>query len=354
MSIQGKKLWELLEQWAVENAQLHGHSPRTIKKNREQVSRYFRTIGDREHSPQTANWYLQYGQTHGVHPDPGKSKPWSKGTAASEAAFLRAFTSWLHLYQFIPHNFGKQIIKPKNVRAEIPSLSLRKMIEVIEVGNEILPSDRSGVVARKKERKFSLLVIALCALRISEIMSVRGSDLCLDLAEPYMVVTRKGGKRDKVPVGHVDMLSELRQRTKWDFVFMNGYQRVSATDCLSKSFKRGIKILGLDERITPHKVRHATVTETIDNGASPIAVQKVLAHSDLSMTTDTYYQESVHEKQRTQEVFNPLWREQSPPERTLDYIQEQLKKSGVFEDRRFAMSSVRKGKELTIKIQIVG
>ena len=52
------------------------------------------------------------------------------------------------------------------------------------------------------------------------------------------------------------------------------------------------------EVVTTHRLRHTYATRCVDGGMAPQTLQKLLGHTNISVTMDTYYHSSLAEKQK--------------------------------------------------------
>jgi len=138
-------------------------------------------------------------------------------------------------------------------------------------------------------------------IRISEAVAVSLGDL--DLVELLLRVTGKGDKERIVPLGSMasDALvawlepggrerlapAQWRRRGDAEALFLN--QRGGR---LSRQggwlvVKQHAKRVGLDDRLSPHVLRHSCATHMLDHGADIRAVQELLGHASIS-TTQVY------------------------------------------------------------------
>ena len=57
---------------------------------------------------------------------------------------------------------------------------------------------------------------------------------------------------------------------------------------MSKAFKRTLKHAKLPLRFTPHSLRHTFASLMLQQGESPVYVQRQLGHASIQLTVDTY------------------------------------------------------------------
>ena len=136
-------------------------------------------------------------------------------------------------------------------------------------------------------------VLYSCGLRVSELCSLRLSDLFLD--EGFLRVLGKGGKQRLVPVSP-RVLGEIRgwmdERSGIDI-------RPGEEDILFLSHRRGRRLsritvfhnlqaiaarAGLQKHISPHTLRHTFATHLLEGGANLRAIQMMLGHESIRTT----------------------------------------------------------------------
>ncbi len=136
-----------------------------------------------------------------------------------------------------------------------------------------------------------LEVLYATGLRVSELVGLNIASL--NLRQGVVRVVGKGGKERLVPVGQealawvVRFVGEGRaalhgERTRVLFPSQRGRQMARQT--FWHAIKRHALVAGIDQRLSPHGLRHAFATHLLNHGADLRAVQMMLGHSDLSTT----------------------------------------------------------------------
>ena len=135
-----------------------------------------------------------------------------------------------------------------------------------------------------------------CGLRVSELCSLRLSDLYLD--EEFIRVLGKGGKQRLVPVSSraiAELQAYICERATVNICSGN-------EDTLFLSFRRGkplsritvfhivkelVAAAGINKNVSPHTFRHSFATHLLEGGANLRAIQSMLGHESIS-TTEIY------------------------------------------------------------------
>lgn len=122
-------------------------------------------------------------------------------------------------------------------------------------------------------------LLALNGLRISEVTGARSVDLDSDRGHRILRVTRKGGKRQAIPLAPrtAAALDEAAVRSGASLL---PFDRFSATRLIRRLARR----VGIAKRISPHSLRHTFVTLSLDAGVALRDVQSAAGHADPKTT----------------------------------------------------------------------
>ncbi|KAE8765858.1 site-specific tyrosine recombinase XerD [Georgenia thermotolerans] len=155
--------------------------------------------------------------------------------------------------------------------------------------------------------------------RISEAVGLAVDDLSLDADVATVRLFGKGRKERVVPVGHyaVEALEAYLVRARpalarsgrgTPMVFLNTrgnpLSRQSAWAVLQQAAGRA----GLDQRISPHTLRHSFATHLLAGGADVRVVQELLGHASVT-TTQIYTQVTVQTMREVYAAAHPRARD---------------------------------------------
>ncbi|WP_106183042.1 tyrosine recombinase XerC [Candidatus Pandoraea novymonadis] len=205
----------------------------------------------------------------------------------------RGYYAWLGLHGVLSVNPVEGVRAPKH-----PKL-LPKVLSPDQAGALMRFERRTSDNRLRDRAMFELLYSS--GLRLSELTSLdhryvecQGyrSISWLDLDECEVVVTGKGGKRRRVPVGSkaIEALSEwLTLRTTLAaiepyalFLSVRGL-RIGAR-AVQQSLSRHALVAGLPTHVHPHMLRHSFATHVLQSSGDLRAVQEMLGHSSISTT----------------------------------------------------------------------
>lgn len=151
-----------------------------------------------------------------------------------------------------------------------------------------------------------LEVLYSCGLRVSELTSLRISDLFF--GEGYIRVIGKGDKQRLVPISTVardkiQLYLEQRNsaRSGEEVVFLNNRGKQLTRVMVFTILKQAAERAGIDKRISPHTFRHSFATHLLEGGASIRQVQEMLGHESI-LTTEIYtHLDSEHLRKTVEE-----------------------------------------------------
>ena len=130
-------------------------------------------------------------------------------------------------------------------------------------------------------------IVALClfaGLRVSEALSVKGSDLRDEGGHRVLEVTSKGGRRDLVAMSPqaFGLLQDVL-KVNGSGVLLAGLDRFQVRRMVAAIGKEA----GLSRPLTPHDLRHGAATCALEAGEPLHRVQQLLRHAN-PLTTQRY------------------------------------------------------------------
>ena len=135
-----------------------------------------------------------------------------------------------------------------------------------------------------------------CGLRVSELVSLRLSDLFFE--EDFIRVMGKGSKQRLVPIESYtqkqinNYINNQRTQLKIakgheDYVFLNRRGKQLTRAMIFTIVRQVAENIGLQKTISPHTFRHSFATHLLENGANLRAIQMMLGHESIT-TTEIY------------------------------------------------------------------
>lgn len=224
----------------------------------------------------------------------------SPTTASHSYTALSAFYKHLEREGYVNQNVMARVEKPKRRKTLIQTLSAAQVEALLRtcVG-------RGFYAVRDRA---ALLALLDTGLRASELCGLELDDLSLE--EQTMLVLGKGDKERVVPFGasvKSALVSYLNKRgDDAGAVFVNHFgEPLTRYGLRGMVIRRGQEggITGV--RLSPHTLRHTMAVSYLRAGGDVFSLQKLLGHSDLSMTRKyaELSEQDVLEKHRR---FSPM------------------------------------------------
>ncbi|MCK8465878.1 tyrosine-type recombinase/integrase [Microbacterium sp. KSW4-16] len=221
----------------------------------------------------------------------GRDEPVSAGTRRTERGALIAFYTFLH----------DEGLRDDNPATKLPVVRVPKGQPRPFTAEQIDAMLTSGAYTKTRAM---ILLGYYQGFRVSSIARVHGDDI--DRAGMTIGTVVKGGKIRRLPLHEVIAeLSLSMPRHGYWFPARDGsaghIRPSSVTDLITKAkLRAGI----LDEKLTPHSLRHAFGTDLVEQGVDIRVVQELLAHEHLS-TTQIYTAVSERRKQDGIRTLSP-------------------------------------------------
>lgn len=228
----------------------------------------------------------------------------SKRSQSRLISALKSFFGFMEIEGRIQVNPADTIDPPKISRHIPVVLSVE---EIDRIMNSVDLSEPEG-----QRNRAILEVLYSCGLRVSELISLRISDLFFD--ESFIRVTGKGDKQRLVPIGEpakraVQLyLSQTRRayvsKKAEDILFLNRRGGKLSRQMIFLMIKSQCEKAGITKEISPHTFRHSFATHLVENGADLRAVQQMLGHESI-LTTEIYTHIDSRKWQESILIFHP-------------------------------------------------
>ena len=224
---------------------------------------------------------------------PGAARaPASAATLGRKVACLRSFYRHLRREQLIAHDPTAELRGPRKTQRLPRVLSRQEVARLL--------GEPRGTDPRALRDRALLEVLYACGLRVSEVVGLSLSDV--DLEEGMLRARGKGSKERLVPIGRQAVAALraycLRGRPALlgaraeERLFVNHRGSPLTRQGLYKIVQRHARRAGLDERMSPHTLRHSVATHLLAGGCDLRSLQEMLGHADLA-TTQLYTQLSA-------------------------------------------------------------
>lgn len=201
---------------------------------------------------------------------------------------LKSFFSYL-IFEDYRADSPMELIEAPKIGRKLPDT-----LTVADIDNLIAAVDLS---TPEGERNRAILeTLYSCGLRVSELVSLKISDLFFD--EGFIKITGKGNKQRFVPIAsNTQRYIELYRNTvrnqldiakgHEDTLFLNRRGKQLTRAMVFTIIKTLAVKINLQKNISPHTLRHSFATHLLENGADLRSIQMMLGHESIT-TTEVY------------------------------------------------------------------
>ena len=214
--------------------------------------------------------------------------------------FSQAFTLAMNK-GYITRNPMTDVIRPKSIKE-------RKIVRALTIEEQqILTNYLINIPIAEEPYKVAYLIEMYLGLRIGEVLALKSTDIDLHRNLIFVNKTLTRDRNDKVIMGkatktyagirevpiptfirnEIIMQMRLSEKNKDKQLFLdtNGnYVRPTTANDRLRNLLRKIGI----EDISSHSLRHTYGTRCIEAGMRPVALQRLMGHTDISVTLNTY------------------------------------------------------------------
>ena len=224
--------------------------------------------------------------------------------ARSQARIISGLKSFFTYMLFEDYRTDNplELIETPRIGRKLPDT-----LSIVDIDRLIAAIDLSS---NEGERNRAILeTLYGCGLRVSELVSLKISDLFFD--EGFIKIIGKGNKQRFVPIGsytqnYIDIYKNaIRthlniQKGHEDTLFLNRRGRQLTRAMIFTIIKDLAVKIDLNKIISPHTFRHSFATHLLENGADLRSIQLMLGHESIT-TTEIY----VHlDRKHLSEIMN--------------------------------------------------
>ena len=245
--------------------------------------------------PDVALRYLAARARRGSATAPGLAPTSLRRRTAS----IRGFYRFAYGDGLIPSDVAAHLDLPRQPRLLPETLTVDETVRLLEAAGDAPPADREptdidGV--RLRDRTL-LEVLYAAGLRVSEALRLDVDQVGIDSG--FVRVIGKGDRERVVPIGEVALEWVGRYmawpRAAWlaragepdgsgTPLFVTQRGRRLARQQAWGAVKGAAAAAGLDDRVSPHTLRHSFATHLLEGGADLRVVQELLGHASISTT----------------------------------------------------------------------
>jgi integrase/recombinase XerD len=256
---------------------------KTVKAYRIDLSQFMTSL-ENEDEPLSKPRIIQYIQT--LH------QSYKPKTVKRKIACIRAFINYLEFDEQIGTNpinkirleFREPIILPK-------ALPLNVIQKLLHVAHKAVEKQKTPYGISMALRNAAVLELLFATgLRVSELSSIHTKDI--DLKNGFVKVWGKGAKERMLFISNKETLSALQgyktafcdqiQKTGWFFV--NRFGKRLSEQSIRDVVKSYAELASIEERVTPHTLRHSFATLMLEEDVDIRYIQSILGHASIKTT----------------------------------------------------------------------
>lgn len=216
---------------------------------------------------------------------------------------LKSYYSFLLLEGVLSTNPTANLSAPK-IWFSLPNfLTVKEVEQLLEQPDENY--------ARGCRDRAMLELLYATGLRVSELVALKIKDI--NLESGFLICLGKGGKERIVPLGNSasqavrKYLSDARfklWKKESDSLFLTSRGKAFTRQGFWKMLKQYGQQAGLDQKVSPHILRHTFATHLLERGADLRSVQLMLGHSQIT-TTQIYTHVTRRHLRQVYDRFHP-------------------------------------------------
>ena len=278
-------------------------SEHTLKSYKDDFASFNEYLNDRvgtELSPEEITIPVLRGYVTYLH-----ECQYARTTIARRLACMRSFFRYTTREGLTPTNPAKALRTPR-VGRKLPNfLTAEDIVKLLE-------APPANTTAGLRDRAI-LETMYSAGLRVAELVGVNVDDW--DREANILRIRGKGKKERITPVGTyaakaLDRWMEVRVESptgkpqEVSAIFLNKFGKRLTTRSIGRLLEGHIATCQLQQKVSPHTLRHTFATHLLDGGADLRSVQELLGHKSLT-TTQIYTHVSTRRLKETYEAAHP-------------------------------------------------
>ncbi len=202
---------------------------------------------------------------------------YAKGSISKVISTIKGFYNFLELKKIMPTNPSINLVYPKR-EFKLPNFLYHD--QIMELFAAIDLSTFYG-----KRNYLLIILLYSTGIRVSELVNLKLSDVNFSAQE--IIVLGKGNKERIVPINQyvIDALNDYRSAHNIDnYIFINNKQQKLTTRGVRYIMDEIVRKSSINQKVSPHTLRHSFATELLNAGMDIRLVQELLGHESLAST----------------------------------------------------------------------
>ena len=207
-----------------------------------------------------------------------------KSSIARKLSAIRSFFRYLNRVEILRHNPARLVATPRREKRLPAVLTADDALRLMNSPNSNKPEDHAIML---RDRAV-LETLYSTGIRASELIGMNREDI--DRNDSLIRIRGKGRKERIVPIGSKALdaidayLRSLTRSAGTTAVFLGPSGKRLTARTVQRILENHRKQLGLQQKASPHTLRHSFATHLLESGADLRAIQELLGHASLSTT----------------------------------------------------------------------
>lgn len=240
-----------------------------------------------------------------------KERGLKDNTICRKLITLKMFFSFLYEQGYSDVNYYRNYhFRYKKERKLPKTLAITETAKLLAYLSDCVENKTTDFDTWKNYRNLALIdVLISTGIRIAEASNISISDVIFP--EHTILIHGKGRKQRLIYISCNDTWNNLirwikirkSRPTNTDKIFVNRFGDQLSIHGIEYIYKSTKRACGINEKSTPHYLRHTFATNLLANGADLRSVQEILGHSSVA-TTEIYTEVTTKRKKQVLNKYN--------------------------------------------------
>lgn len=277
-------------------------SDKTIIAYRSDLDDFMHFIKDSEIEENTIILYIQHLS---------QDRHLKDNTICRKLITLKLFFQFMYEQGYTKQNlYTNHRFKFKKERKLPKTISVKETIKLLSYATRYKDTAETEFEIWKSARNLALLDILISTgIRIAEASNISLDDIIK--SERTILIHGKGRKQRLIYISCNETWNNLAYWLKLrstkpvqtDKIFVNRYGNQISIHGIEYIYNSAKRAAGINEKSTPHYLRHTFATNLLANGADLRSVQEILGHSSVA-TTEIYTEVTTKRKKQVLNKYN--------------------------------------------------
>lgn len=203
--------------------------------------------------------------------------------------------------EFPDYNYLRELFRHLRKELNVDVIRTSKKLPYVPTEEEMCKYYQAVWQSRNMTHVILIKTLLYTGVRVSELVKIKNSDV--DLSVCQIRITDGKGKKDRIvpfPSGFKEILAmhiESNIRNERKYLFESSWKKPYTDRGIRKILSQYTKIAGIDQSISPHKLRHFLFTWLKKQGIDDALIQPYSGHESRK-TLEIYSKLSINDAQK--------------------------------------------------------